>query len=1179
MARLPTSIRAGLGRRQLRSLVPEPRGWEQHLRCGFLLSSRRSQVSLATVLERTNNVLPCYAILQQQLQPQIVEEPSMCDKSPNFLHSISWSWNGKELAHTGSHRSKRGAKNEAARFLLQQLAAQEAELMDPGKNGALAQWAIGSINQRLEASLELQEEQQEADEPGQGERQRRLLSHTCTWTCPQVEGEFVATGSAHAAAESRQQAMSALYKVLPSSLEELFVKAVSSSSSSSPTGETAPRGSSTARDRARIGEVNVMHNTVVQKMGIQAVSSDVKLPSGEFEWTLTWNFWCMQQGAPRTEKAVGLGKSKAEAKTKATEQMLLAQGHLQNLSAEQLAAVDEVKQALKEFRVLDAATKAVAFMETSGADASSWSLFLPEVLRGVLAEGDSGTLNELLVCALRGVQEQGSPVELWESLLDEASFAIRHYYMASAALEQLSRFPLADVFPSNLEKDYFKRFRYLLALERHGSLMHGIQQYELDSTATSSVPAVEVHHKEASMVVLTSSPGSGIMDLVDGARTLRGSDIVLLVPSEAVNASFGSQTAFPSEGMEDSRRAHWQHPEAWLASITKVQGNPRFGEEVMLHTRRISSFSSDVEGPSAEESSGAPRASPIPLGRQFRLFYISMETPLSRQLAAMRCLCQPRLPAWSEGFEGRKPTYSYSEAMRRVLLGEPEEARVSALEPLRSMMGAQGVEGVLERLGANRSWLAALTPSQHGAVSRALEQRLSVVQGPPGTGKTFVACAIVAAWADIYGPLGQRILAVADSNVAADNLHTRLQHFGIESVRAGQGKDAENRPGDMMWKAAQSAKVVVATCIGSGMDILNSKGEGGYFHRVIVDECTQACEPAVLVPLGRRCEQVVLIGDHKQLPATVLSKLAQREGLGISLFERMVHTNGLETTFLTEQRRMHSSIAEFPNMAFYDGQLVNAADDNALTAVPGFPWPNPECRVSFVDVSSSQGAGVEGRRGFSPYNVGEADAVARTLQAVIRAGYPPQQIVVLTAYLAQKHEIIRAIRDRGLDSYLVPGAISVDTVDAYQGMEQGLVLFSATRNNEAGTLGFLADARRMNVMLTRAKQGLIIFGDGNTLRNSQAMESRWPAWLDWVEQKGAVIASRDLDAGLAAAQSSPAVASTSQGFQGSVPAFAPLPPSGAASVWQQVHSEAHGAHYYWNKDARQTLPSTEFFNR
>ncbi|CAE8689887.1 unnamed protein product, partial [Polarella glacialis] len=102
------------------SLVPQG---SQHLRCGFSILDRRAQVSLATVLKTQNNVLPCYAIVQQQLRPQIVEEPG---RSANFVHSISWNWNGKELAHTGSHRSKRGAKNEAARFLLQQLAAQEA---------------------------------------------------------------------------------------------------------------------------------------------------------------------------------------------------------------------------------------------------------------------------------------------------------------------------------------------------------------------------------------------------------------------------------------------------------------------------------------------------------------------------------------------------------------------------------------------------------------------------------------------------------------------------------------------------------------------------------------------------------------------------------------------------------------------------------------------------------------------------------------------------------------------------------------------------------------------------------------------------------------------------------------------------------------------------------------------
>lgn len=70
-----------------------------------------------------------------------------------------------------------------------------------------------------------------------------------------------------------------------------------------------------------------------------------------------------------------------------------------------------------------------------------------------------------------------------------------------------------------------------------------------------------------------------------------------------------------------------------------------------------------------------------------------------------------------------------------------------------------------------------------------------------------------------------------------------------------------------------------------------------------------------MVPAPRK---VVLIGDHAQLPATVLSKAAQMEGLGLSLFERMVNS-GVEPTLLLEQRRMHSSIADFPNQTFYAG--------------------------------------------------------------------------------------------------------------------------------------------------------------------------------------------------------------------------------------------------------------------
>jgi superfamily I DNA and/or RNA helicase len=60
--------------------------------------------------------------------------------------------------------------------------------------------------------------------------------------------------------------------------------------------------------------------------------------------------------------------------------------------------------------------------------------------------------------------------------------------------------------------------------------------------------------------------------------------------------------------------------------------------------------------------------------------------------------------------------------------------------------------------------------------------------------------------------------------------------------------------------------------------------------------------------------------------------------------------------------------------------------------------------------------------------------------------------------------------------------LEVDTVDGFQGREKEAVIVSLTRSNEAGELGFLADIRRMNVALTRARKKLVVVGDGATVR-------------------------------------------------------------------------------------------------
>ena len=78
-----------------------------------------------------------------------------------------------------------------------------------------------------------------------------------------------------------------------------------------------------------------------------------------------------------------------------------------------------------------------------------------------------------------------------------------------------------------------------------------------------------------------------------------------------------------------------------------------------------------------------------------------------------------------------------------------------------------------------------------------------------------------------------------------------------------------------------------------------------------------------------------------------------------------------------------------------------------------------------------------------------------------------------------------------------PG-ISIRSVDGFQGQERELIIFSAVRSNDLGQLGFLDDDQRMNVLLTRARRGLIVIGNCNTLAQK---DSTWKKWIEWIEKE------------------------------------------------------------------------------
>lgn len=157
----------------------------------------------------------------------------------------------------------------------------------------------------------------------------------------------------------------------------------------------------------------------------------------------------------------------------------------------------------------------------------------------------------------------------------------------------------------------------------------------------------------------------------------------------------------------------------------------------------------------------------------------------------------------------------------------------------------------------------------------------------------------------------------------------------------------------------------------------------------------------------------------------------------------------------------------------------------ALLGLSAFPWPSDEKTVgkilplAFVPCSAEEDVGRA-----SKSNKAQADLVQYII-SLLRSLHPNSQdpardreklqnliIAVLSPYSAQ----VKLLKQN------LPNSIAVSTIDGFQGREADIVIFTTVRCNMEGDIGFVEDARRLNVAWTRAKKGLIIVGNKGTLR-------------------------------------------------------------------------------------------------
>jgi ATP-dependent RNA/DNA helicase IGHMBP2 len=487
-----------------------------------------------------------------------------------------------------------------------------------------------------------------------------------------------------------------------------------------------------------------------------------------------------------------------------------------------------------------------------------------------------------------------------------------------------------------------------------------------------------------------------------------------------------------------------------------------------------------------------------------------------------------QLPHWSSlgklGIQYIFDEYTYSQMLIAIKKADKLALEVDLVKLL---IGNEKIKAITNGGVSQRISLNTL---QNAAIDLMVgSDKLAILHGPPGTGKTTT---LVEAIAELSKT--QKVLVCAASNAAVDLLAEKLELKKVNVLRLGNAAKVKDQNVELTLQAKISqhpdykniktlkkqaaeyknlahkykrnfgkaerdqrkalfneafkiqdeveriekyivedikshTNVHVATLIGSN----HYPFQDETYDVLVIDEAAQALEPGCWVAI-LKTQKLILAGDHQQLPPTIKNQKNSNNGLENTLFQKLIIKYPQASIMLETQYRSNEKIMAFSSDYFYEGKLLaHESVKHSLLTKNTLP-------LLYIDTA---GSGFDEKEDGSSYtNPGEAAFLLRYISDFLIKNEIKSNtsISIISPYRSQI-QLIESLLPSYEELEKRKNYVQANSVDSFQGQESDIVLISLVRSNDKGEIGFLADIRRMNVALTRAKTMLVVMGDSATI--------------------------------------------------------------------------------------------------